>query len=207
MMRAGKIWLGAAAVFAMASVSAAAAQELSDKSIASLMDYAWSLVPAQYSQADGKVIVTDKKNKAASIVPIDVAKEVIRVGYTSAQAQICDLADEQKRNHTELMKRETSKKTWTPQQMLYINQLHLVTVMLMTGNMKVTEKDGGKEVALEGDKAPAAKACTDEEKNKVKKLVTAYVESAAAPAAAPTPAAAAAAAPAAAPVAAATEKK
>lgn len=203
MIRAGKIWVGATLALAMASASAAAAQELSDKSVTTLMDYAWSLVPAQYSQADGKVIVTDKKNREASVVPLADAKEIIRVGRISAHAQLCEMSDEQKKNHNELMKRENNKKTWSPQQMLYINQLHLVTVMLLTGNVKVTEKDGGKEVAIEGDKAPAAKTCSEEEKSKVKSLVAAYVAGGGA-----APAAAAAAAPVpAAPVAAAADKK
>ncbi len=39
--------------------------------------------------------------------------------------------------------------------MLYINQLHLVTVMLLTGKVKVTDKDGNKEVSIEGDQAPS----------------------------------------------------
>ena len=190
MIRAGKIWLGAAVALGAASVMPVAAQELSDKSVATLMDYAWSLVPAQYSQADGKVIVTDKKNKAAAIVPIDIAKEIIRVGRISAHAQICDMSDEQKKNHTELMKREGDKKTWSPQQMLYINQLHLVTVMLLTGRMKVIDKDGDKEVSLETDKAPS-QTCSEEEKGKIQDLVKTYVKSAnAAPAAAPVAAAA-----------------
>lgn len=204
MFRAGKICLGAALALSTASLSAAAAQELSDKSVAVLMDYAWSLVPAQFSQPDGKVIVTDKKNREASTVPMDVAKEVIRVGRMSAHAQICEMPDEQKRNHAEMMRREVEKKTWSPQQMLYINQLHLVTVMMLTGNVKVTEKEGGggKDVAIEDATKAPAKTCTEEEKAKIKSVIATYIASAAA--AAP---AAAAAAPAAAPVAAAAEKK
>ncbi|MGQ0674050.1 MAG: hypothetical protein ACT4N2_14405 [Hyphomicrobium sp.] len=175
---AGKILLGAivaiAAQFGLAT-ERAVAQELSDQSVAKLMEYAWSLVPAQFSQPDGKVIITDKKKKEDSLVPLDVAKEVIRVGRVSAHAQVCELPDDQLANHRTMMRRETEKKKWTPQQMLYINQLHLVTVMLLTGKVKVTDKDGNKEVSIDQDKA-AAQTCSEEEKSKVKSMVEAYVK-------------------------------
>lgn len=174
MIGAGKVFLGAAMVLIGAQLTPASAQELSDKSVATLMEYAWSLVPAQFSQPDGKVIITDKKQKEGSLVPIDVAKEVIRVGRISAHAQACNMAEDQLRNHRTLMRREGDKKTWSPQQMLYINQLHLVTVMLLTGNLKVTDKAENKEVTVEAGKAPT-QSCSEEEKAKIKGLVDAYV--------------------------------
>lgn len=190
MIRAGKIWLGAAVALVAAGAMPASAQEMNEKSVVTLMDYAWSLVPAQFSQPDGKVIITDKKKKQDSVVPLDVAREVIKVAYVSAHAQTCNLADEQSANHRTMMRREEEKKKWSPQQMLYINQLHLVTVMLLTGRMKVIDKDGDKEVSLETDKAPS-QTCSEEEKGKIQDLVKTYVKSAnAAPAAAPVAAAA-----------------
>lgn len=197
MMRAGKIWFGAAVALMAAGMTPAAAQELSDKSVATLMEYAWSLVPAQFSQPDGKVIITDKKKKETSVVAIDVAKEVIKVARISAHAQACNMPEEQLRNHRALMKREDDKKTWTPQQMLYINQLHLVTVMLLTGKVKVTDKDGNKEVSIQADQTPS-QTCSAEEAAKIKGLIDTFVNTAAAPAPAGIPAAApvAAAAPA-----------
>ena len=110
------------------------------------MDYAWSLTPQQFSKQDGTVIIIDKKKKAEVMVPIDVAREVIRVGRISAHAQVCKLNDHQIVNHRSLMKREEEKKTWTDQQLVYINQLHLTTVMLLTGKIRLVEKDGDKEV-------------------------------------------------------------
>lgn len=187
MVRAGKTGV-LAAMALMVGSSVAPAQELSDKSVTTLMEYAWSLVPAQFSQPDGKVIITDKKKKEDSVVPMDVAKEVIRVARISAHAQVCNLPDDQVRNHRTMMKRETEKQKWTPQQMLYINQLHLVTVMLLTGKVKVTDKeDGNKEISIQADAGPA-QTCSEEEKTKVKSLIDQYV--AAAPAAAPVAAAA-----------------
>jgi hypothetical protein len=198
MMKAGKVWLGTMlGLAAFGGTAQAGGQELSDKSVTVLMEYAWSLVPAQFSQPDGKVIVTDKKKKEDSVVPMEVAKEVIKVARMSAHAQECDLKDEQSANHKELMKRQKTAHKWSPQQMLYINQLHLVTVMLLTGKAKVTEKDGNKEVSIAAPEAGTTSTCSPEEKAKVKAVIDAYVASAApadpGPAAAPVAAAAASA--------------
>jgi len=190
----------------------ALAQELSDKSVKTFMDYAWSMVPAQFTKPDGTAVQIDKKKKDEVLVPMDVAREVIRVGRISAHAQICDLKDDQLLNYNSLMKREIDRKKWTEQQLIYINMLHLTTVMLLTGNIKLVEKDGDKEVVLEENKK-APPSCSAEQKTKVKDLISTYVAagpkinlraadgatgSTGAPATA-TPAAAAAAAPAAAP--------
>jgi hypothetical protein len=94
------------------------------------------------------------------------------------------------------MKREAAKGKWSDQQLLFINQLHLFTVMTLTGKVKLVEKDGDKEVILNSDKPEKAPTCTDTEKKKVesqiKSYVAANVPSTPAPAA---PAAAAAPAP------------
>lgn len=178
------------------AVSAKAADELSDKSIQSFMDYAWSLVPQQFTKPDGKTITVDKKKKDEVMVPIDVAREVVRVGRLSAHAQICQLLDEQVLNYNSLMRREIDKKKWTDQQTLYISQLHLTTVMLLTGKIKLIEAQGDRQVVVEEGK-DVYQTCTPEQKAKVKDVITAYVKAGpalassapaagAAPAAAPT---------------------
>ena len=174
-IRAGVIGACAAAL-ALGAALPASAQELSEKSVRSFMEYAWSLTPQQFSKQDGTVIVIDKKKKDEVMVPIDVAREVIRVGRISAHAQICGLTDHQIVNHRSLMKREEEKKTWTDQQIVYINQLHLTTVMLLTGKIRLVEKDGDKEVVIDDGKA-ATQTCTDEQRNKVRDVIVAYVES------------------------------
>jgi hypothetical protein len=172
---AGVIGACAATAVLVGAVSPAAAQELSEKSVRSFMDYAWSLTPQQFSKQDGTVIVIDKKKPDEVMVPMDVAREVIRVGRLSAHAQICTLPDHQVVNHRSLMKREEEKKTWSEQQMVFINQLHLTTVMLLTGRIRVVEKEGDKEVVVDEGKA-SQKTCTEEERAKVRDTITAYVE-------------------------------
>ena len=122
-------------------------------------------VPVQ----DGKV--TDA-TRIERVVP--TIREIIKAGRLSAHAQICDLRDDQILNHRAMMRREEVKQKWTPQQMVYISQLHLTTVMLLTGRIRLVEKQGDKEVVVDEKKAPE-QTCTDEQKKKVKELITAYV--------------------------------
>lgn len=155
--------------------AAFAAEELSEKSVQTFMDYAWSLVPQQFTMPSGKTITVDKKKKEEVMVPVDVAREVIRVGRLSAHAQICELIDDQISNYNSLMRREIDKKKWTDQQLLYMSQLHLTTVMLLTGKIKLVENQGDKEVVVEEGKA-STQTCTPEQKAKVKEVITAYVK-------------------------------
>ncbi len=199
--RAGLTLAGVCSLALFGSVASANAQELSEKAVKSFMDYAWSLTPQQFSKPDGTVVQIDKKKKDEVLVPVDIARDVIKAGRLSAHAQVCDLRDDQIVNHRALMRREDARAKWTPQQMVYISQLHLTTVMLLTGKIKLVEKDGDKEVVVEEGKDPA-QTCTDEQKKKVKDMITAYVAASPAlkagaappPLATPAPAAAAPAA-------------
>ena len=209
------------------ATSVAAAEELSEKSIQSFMEYAWSLVPQQFTKPDGKTITVDKKKRDEVVVPVDIAREVVRVGRLSAHAQICELLEDQVLNYNSLMRREVEKKKWTDQQLLYISQLHLTTVMLLTGKIKLVEQQGDKQVVVEESKSNNTQTCTPEQKAKVKEVIATYVKAgpalasaapapattgaapaaAPAPATAPAPAAAATATPAPVAVKPAAEKK
>jgi hypothetical protein len=192
------------------SAPAQAADELSEKSVQSIMDYAWSLVPQQFTKPDGKTITVDKKKKEEVMVPLDVAREAIRVGYVSGRAQVCGLSDDMKDNYNSLIRREITKKKWTDQQILYISQLHLTTVIMLTGQFKLVEKNGDKEALVEELATNNKQTCTDDQRAKVKETIATYVKAGpalasaepAAPAATPAAATAAAPAPAAAPAAA-----
>jgi hypothetical protein len=86
--------------------------------------------------------------------------------------------------------------------MIFINQLHLTTVMLLAGTIKIIEQqDGGKEVELQNEtQAPKIKKPSDNECVKVRETIASYVKAgptlAAAPASAPTGVAAGSATPA-----------
>ena len=177
MMRAGV--LGAIALVAGLAVSsgAGATQELSETTVRKYMDYAWSLTPHKFTKPDGRTIEIDKKDRSKVDVPIETAREVIRAGRLTAHAQFCELIEDQVNNHRSLMKRESEKKKWTEQQMIYINSLHLTTVMLLNGKIKLVEQqDGGKEVVIEESKSNE-RTCTEEQRKKVKESIAVYLKS------------------------------
>jgi hypothetical protein len=160
------------------SWGAGATQELSETTVRKYMDYAWSLTPHKFTKPDGRTIEIDKKDRSKTEVPIETAREVIRAGRLTAHAQMCELIEDQVNNYRSLMKRESEKKKWTEQQMIYINQLHLTTVMLLNGKIKLVEQqDGGKEVVVEESKSNEAKTCTEDHRKKVKELIAVYLKS------------------------------
>ena len=173
---------GMAATFAAAPANANA-QELSEKATLTFMEYAWTLTPERFTKPNGETILIDKTKRAEVNIPLDVAREVIRAGRLSAHAQACGLAQEQGDNHSSLMRRQTQSKKWTPQQMVYINQLHLTVVMLLTGRIKLVEKADDKsgkapdkEVVVAQEPEKVAQTCSAEQKAKVKELIAAYVK-------------------------------
>ena len=179
MRRAGRSWACAVLLTAGLAVAPASAQELSEKAARAFMEYAWSLTPEKFTKPNGETVQIDKTKRDDVMVPLDVAREVIRAGRLSAHAQVCELAQEQADNHNSLMRRQSQSKKWTPQQMVYINQLHLTVVMLLTGRIKLVEQGGkpgeDKQVVVE-EPPKAAQICTAEQKEKVKELIAAYVK-------------------------------
>jgi hypothetical protein len=201
------------AAVAVMAATPVGAQELSEKATRTFMEYAWTLTPERFTKPNGETILIDKTNRDAVLVPLDVAREVIRAGRLSAHAQVCGLAQEQGENHESLMRRQVQSKKWSPQQMVYINQLHLTVVMLLTGRIKLVEKPEGPEAAKAATDAAAkevvvaeeaqkkTQTCSAEQKSKVKEMIAAYVKTGPALASNGAAAAAPAGAPAAAPAA------
>jgi hypothetical protein len=189
-----------AAMFASAApVQGVEAAELTDKSVATLMNFAWGLMPEKFTKPDKTVIEVDKTKKDQIVVPVDVAREVIKAAARSAKAQRCKMGEQMVINHRTMMGREEAKKQWSEQQMLYINQLHLFVVMLQTGSVTITEREGENELkTFEGDdgqpqsaavadtpevqadaavkKAEALPDCSAEQKKAIQDEITAYVK-------------------------------
>lgn len=151
--------------------------ELSIKSVKLITGFALTTIPSEVKQSDGKVIKIDRENLDKVLVPLDDARRVIIAARNSAHAQMCDLPELQAENYLALMRSEQAKNKWTPEQLLFINRLHLFTVMWLTGNVKFLEKEGKKEptVIAEPDKGEK-KACSPEEKEKVKANIEQYLK-------------------------------
>jgi hypothetical protein len=153
--------------------------ELSLKSVKLITGFALTTIPSEVKQPDGKVIKIDRSNLERILVPLEDARRVILAARNSAHAQMCDLPELQAENYLALMRQEQAKNKWTPEQMLFINRLHLFTVMWLTGNVKFLEKDGKKEpqVIAEPDKGEK-KTCSADEKAKVKANIEEYLKTA-----------------------------
>jgi hypothetical protein len=175
-----------AAAIALLSAGPGSAQskDLSDKSVQLLMQYAWALTPPKFTSPDGKTIEVDKSKPKDVIVSLDVAREVIKVARLSAYAQQCELLEEQRANYQTLMRREIAKSKWTDQQLLYISQLHLFTVMTLTGKVQVVQNEGDKKVVVQESKAAKTESCDASQRDRVKAQIATYINAAAAPASA-----------------------
>jgi hypothetical protein len=174
------IGLVCAAVMALLSAGAALAQEKgpSDKSVQTFMRYAWGLLPEKFTPPNGKTILVDKKKPKEIEVPLEVAREAVRVGYFSAQAQLCNLMEEQQANYDTLMLRQRAAKQWSDQQLLFIQKLHQVTVMIMTGKIMIVEKEGDVTVSQREAKTNVSQECKDTERQRVKTQIAKYINAA-----------------------------
>jgi hypothetical protein len=179
------VWVAAMLLLSSAAALVAQTKDLSDKSVLTLMKYAWSMVPDKFTTPLGKTILVDRSKPSESIVPMETAREVIHVARLSAYAQLCELAEEQRANYQTYMRREEAKGKWTDQQMLFINQLHLFTVMTLTGKVQLVEKDGDKQVVVQEGKPAKTESCSDTEKQKIQAQIMAFVNANPPPAAAP----------------------
>ena len=179
MRMASTMFLGAIAGMAVSAALVVGAEaqsqgKLSDKSVNTLMEYAWQILPNKFTTPEGKVIEVDKSKREGNIVPVEAGRDIIRAGYSSAQAQVCELWEEQQANYDALMQREVKKKKWTDQQLLYITTLHRMTIHAVAGKLRVEEKAGALKVILEPIK-PGDVKCSDEQKNKIRETIQALV--------------------------------
>ena len=152
---------------------------IKDKTVKTLMKYALSLMPEVYTGPDGKKITINKKKPEEVLIPLEDASRIIIVGNRSAKAQNCDLKVMQTLNHNAMVKYETVFKNWTDKQKLFINQLHLFTVLYMTGNVKFedeTEKTSEPAKRPKDEELQNKYKCSDEERQKVSDSVDAYLE-------------------------------
>ena len=157
-------------------------KDLSDNSIKTLMDYAWAITPAKFTLPSGKEIIVDLNKREVAMIPLDTAREVVKAGRLSANAQICGLREEQGANYQTLMAREQAKTKWSDQQLLFISQLHLLTVMMLTGKVSVVSREGDDKTVVVDEKAKAeaaakpAPTCSDTERQKVAEQINAYLK-------------------------------
>ena len=158
---------------AMPEASAAAKKQLSAKAVKYLMSLTWAIMPDKIKDKSGKEVPIDKNKREVAEVPLDDARRVIMGARRTAHAQICKLPKLQKSNYRTILKLELDSKKWTRKQMVYLNQLHLFTVMWLTGNVSISADDGKKD--KKKDKKKKQK-CTLEQKARVKAQIEKYLK-------------------------------
>lgn len=156
--------------------ASAAGPTPSDETVKYYMELAWNFTPDHYTTPSGNKITIDKKHPEAMQVPIDTAREILKVATWSAYAQACDLLDLETKNYLSMIRREQASKKWSEPQLLYIHQIHAATVMLLLGKIKITSHDGANTVSVE-DAPMKPLLCPAEKKAETQKVIEEYIAS------------------------------
>ena len=156
----------------------ASAEELGEKTVTWLMQHAFGMLPDKFTTAEQKVIKIDRSKPDDYLIPVDDAREVIKIAYNSARAQTCHLMDKQRDNYAALVKHTVEAGKWNDKQLLYIKQLHLFVVQFSTGTIKLTESGGTTkpEVIPLTDALSKVRPCSDDEKKTLAEKIDAYIK-------------------------------
>ena len=101
--------------------------------------FALSIVPDQVPAGPGgQMVKVDKSDPNKYLIPLDDARQIIRVATRSAYAEVCQLPELEKANFDALMRGEKLR-GWTAQQMMFIHALHTFATSYFAGNVKITE--------------------------------------------------------------------
>lgn len=182
-LRITAIFAFAALIFA-SSVGGAAAEEqkgeLSMRSVKVITGFALTTIPSEIKEPDGTVLKIDRSDLSKILVPLEDARRVIGVARLSAHAQICDMPQLQAQNYLAMMREEQAKNKWTKEQLLFINRLHLFTVMWLSGNVKFVDKgDGTQEAEIISDPdGDTPRECSEEDRVRVQTAIENFVKSA-----------------------------
>jgi hypothetical protein len=181
-----------------------ASKGLSDSAVRVMSTFALSIVPDQVPAGPGgQMVKLDKSDPNKYLIPIDDARQIIRVATRSAYAEVCQLPELEKANFDAMIRGEKLR-GWTAQQMMFIHALHTFATSYFAGNVKITESDAGQSGSLAKEGAAAANAakgdattittkkleCAPGQKEKVTAAINTYVQSAPPPTVATTPPAA-----------------
>ncbi len=153
--------------------------ELSVKTVNLITGFALTTIPSEIKRPDGSVMKIDKSDVSQIVVPVDDARRVIRVARLSAHAQMCDLPQLQAQNYLTMMRQERAKDQWTEEQLLFINRLHLFTVMWLSGNVRFVDKgDGSTEPEIISDPDESKYECSEDDRNQVRAAIESYLRDA-----------------------------
>ncbi|ODR98829.1 hypothetical protein AUC68_06435 [Methyloceanibacter methanicus] len=163
---------------------------LSERGVRNMVYYAFSLIPDEVKGPDGKMVPVDKADPNKFVIPEDDARRVIRAATRSAYADVCGLPNLAQANYEAMLTKEKAQQSWSREQLLMIEALHLFAVSFFTGNASFsTEPDSdsaegeGAAAQASGEpsevhKAPPPPKCPPEQRQRVESAINAYVASA-----------------------------
>jgi hypothetical protein len=156
---------------------AARAEELPEKTVKWLMDYATASMLDRYTTVSNKVVTIDKSKPDEFLIPIDAAREVVKIAYNTARAQICHLKEREAQNAEALIKHEQKSKKWSDKQLFYIQELQLFVVQISVGTIKITQVGNDKkaQVVTTPDAISKVRPCPDDEAKKLAETIDTYV--------------------------------
>ena len=150
-------------------------KQLSEHSVITLMNYAWTILPAKFTAPDRKTIEVDKSKRDA-MIDVASAWDIIKAGNLSAQAQLCDMWEAQAANFKARMAREQATKKWSEQQLLYISTLHRMTIHMAAGKMRVVDKPNDESQIFLEPIEPSKDSCTADKRQKIEESIVTYVK-------------------------------
>ena len=153
-----------------------ASKGLSDSAVRVMSTFALSIVPDQVPLGPGgQMIKLDKSDPNKYLIPVDDARQIIRVATRSAYAEVCKLPELEKANFDAMIRGEKAR-GWTAQQMMFIHALHTFATSYFAGNVKITESYADQSGSLAKEGAAAANAAKDAAKDGATTITTKKLE-------------------------------
>ena len=122
-----------------AGAAQGAPKGLSDSAVRVMSTFALSIVPDQVPAGPGgQMVKLDKSDPNKYLIPLDDARQIIRVATRSAYAEVCQLPEFEKANLDAMIWGEKLR-GWTAEQMMFIHALHTFATSYFAGNVKITE--------------------------------------------------------------------
>jgi preprotein translocase subunit YajC len=164
--------------FHAGAVSAQDNTGISEDTLRILTDAALNTIPSEVKRSDGTTMKIDKSDPSSIVVPADDRRRIIRVAHLTADAARCELEQLQVQNYFAMMRQERAKDKWTEEQLLFINRLHLFTVMLLNGNIKAkTDENQNEDYEIMADPETASE-CSEEDREQVRSRIENYLKQA-----------------------------
>ncbi len=145
MKKTGWAWAAGALYLLAVSLTApiaakAKGTKFTDDYVKQTMALAFQQMP-DHIKKDGKIIKIERDKPEKVLIPVEDARRIMKAAGISALAQLCNRLDLQLAHRDAILVEERDKKKWSPQQLEYINRLHMFQVMMTLGQDAKNEEE------------------------------------------------------------------